>query len=300
MIKLSQVSKYYGNKAVVQQVDLSVSAGESVAIIGHNGAGKTTLMKLILGLAQPSSGILHISTETGKNPHSDIGFLPETVSFQGEMTGNQVLRFYARLKHASQNQCAELMQLVGLSEAANARVKSYSKGMRQRLGLAQALLGQPKLLVLDEPTTGLDPFLRRHFYQILRGCQAQGTAILISSHALSEIEGEIDKILIMKQGAVVIQGSLEQLRDAAKLPTQIRVISLPGKELAFKAFQQQSSYAVNGKDSFNTFSFQCQQDKKMELMQQIMDQQANIKDVQIIPPRLDDLYSHFVGKESRG
>lgn len=84
MIKLSQVSKYYGNKAVVQQVDLSVSAGESVAIIGHNGAGKTTLMKLILGLAQPSSGILHISTETGKNPHSDIGFLPETVSFQGD------------------------------------------------------------------------------------------------------------------------------------------------------------------------------------------------------------------------
>jgi len=300
MIKLSQVSKCYGNKTVVQQVDLSVSAGESVAVIGHNGAGKTTLMKLILGLARPSSGILSISAETGKDPHSDIGFLPETVSFQGEMTGNQVLRFYARLKHAPQNQCAELMQLVGLSEAANTRVKTYSKGMRQRLGLAQALLGQPKLLVLDEPTTGLDPFLRRHFYQILRGYQAQGTAILISSHALSEIEGEIDKILIMKQGAVVIQGSLEQLRDAAKLPTQIRVFTLPGKELVFKAFQQQSSYAVNGEDCVDSFSFQCQQDKKVELMQQIMDQQASIKDVQIIPPRLDDLYSHFVGKGSRG
>lgn len=299
MIKLSQVSKCYGAKTVVNQVDLSVSAGESVAVIGHNGAGKTTLMKLILGLVRPSAGVLNITTEPGKDPHSDIGFLPETVSFPGEMSGRQILSFYAKLKRAPISQCAQLLDLVGLGDAAGARVKTYSKGMRQRLGLAQALLGKPKLLLLDEPTTGLDPFLRKHFYRIVRDCQAQGTAILISSHALSEIEGEIDKILIMKRGEVVIQGTLDQLRETAKLPTRIQVTATPGEETRFKVFQQQSPYAVNGEERTGIFSFLCRQEEKVALMEQIMVQQDSIRDLQIIPPRLDDLYAYFVGRDEQ-
>lgn len=294
MIKLTQISKCYGEKTVVDQVDLSVSTAESVAIIGHNGAGKTTLMKLILGLVRPTSGTLTIAGGNGKWQQSRIGFLPETVSFQGEMTGLQVLKFYARLKRVSTAECFELLELVGLTESAKARVKTYSKGMRQRLGLAQALLGKPVLLLLDEPTTGLDPFLRRHFYQILRDCKARGTAILISSHALSEIEGEIDKILIMKSGRVLIQGTLEQLREAAGLPTQIRVITRPGQEQHFKCFQSGSPHLLNGESRPDRFTFQCGQEDKVALMDQIMTQQQYIQDVQIIPPRLDDLYTHFV------
>lgn len=294
MIKLFQISKDYGDRTVVNGVDLSVSSAESVAIIGHNGAGKTTLMKLILGLIKPSSGEMEINTESTSNPKTNVGFLPETVSFQGEMTGIQVLKFYARLKKVPLTQCRELLELVGLTEAAGERIKTYSKGMRQRLGLAQALLGDPKLLLLDEPTTGLDPFLRRHFYRIIRDCKARGTAVLISSHALSEIEGEIDKILIMKNGRVLIQGTLEQLREAAGLPTQIRVIARPGQEQNFKNFQSVMPQAINGEDRSDCFSFQCGQHEKVALMEQIMAQQQFIQDVQIIPPRLDDLYTHFV------
>ncbi len=292
MIKLTQVSKNYGQHTVVDQVSFSVSPEQSVAIIGHNGAGKTTLMKLILGLVRPSEGALEISTDPGRDPHADIGFLPETVSFPGEMTGNQVLRYYAKLKKVSLNQCSELLELVGLSTAATSRVKTYSKGMRQRLGLAQALLGNPKLLLLDEPTTGLDPFLRRHFYGILRECKTKGTAILISSHALSEIEGEIDKILIMRKGSVIIQGTLEQLREAAQLPTQIHVEVLAGEESRFAAFQQTDH--LNGENRSSSITFLCQQSEKVELMGQIMTHQKAIKNLQIIPPGLDDLYSHFV------
>lgn len=299
MIKLSQVSKSYGDITVVNRVDLSVSAAESVAIIGHNGAGKTTLMKLILGLVRPSSGEISIAGDNGTLQGSRIGFLPETVSFQGEMTGLQVLRFYARLKRVSIAECVELLELVGLTQAAKARVKTYSKGMRQRLGLAQALLGKPRLLLLDEPTTGLDPFLRRHFYQILRDCKARGTAILISSHALSEIEGEIDKILILKEGRVLIQGTLEQLREAAGLPTQIRVVTRAGQSQYFKGFQSGSPYSINGEERPDRFTFQCAQDDKVMLMDQIMEQQQYIQDVQIIPPRLDDLYTHFVERAER-
>lgn len=294
MIKLSQVSKSYGDKIVVNRVDLSVSSAESVAVIGHNGAGKTTLMKLILGLVRPSSGELTIAEGNGQGQGGSIGFLPETVSFQGEMTGLQVLRFYARLKRVSITECVDLLELVGLTEAAKARVKTYSKGMRQRLGLAQALLGKPRLLLLDEPTTGLDPFLRRHFYRILRDCKARGTAILISSHALSEIEGEIDKILIMKEGRVLIQGTLEQLREAAGLPTRIQVITRQGQAQHFKSFQSASPYSLNGEERPDRFTFQCAQGDKVMLMDQIMEQQQYIQDVQIITPRLDDLYTHFV------
>ncbi len=276
---------------MVDQVSFSVSPEQSVAIIGHNGAGKTTLMKLILGLVRPSEGALEISTDPGRDPHADIGFLPETVSFPAEMSGKQVLQYYAKLKKVSLNQCPELLELVGLSSAAKDRVKTYSKGMRQRLGLAQALLGDPKILLLDEPTTGLDPFLRRHFYGILRECKTKGTAILISSHALSEIEGEIDKILIMRKGSVIIQGTLDQLRDAAQLPTQIRVEVLAGEEHRFAALQQS---ALNGGNPSKTITLLCQNREKVTLMQQIMANQEVIKDLQIIPPRLDDLYSHFV------
>ncbi len=296
MIKLTGVSKSYRGQVVVNDVSLSVAAQESVAIIGHNGAGKTTLMKLILGLVRPTSGDLEIATDPAKDPHANIGFLPETVSFPGEMTGKQMLGYYAKLKKVSLKQCPELLELVGLSEAAEARIKTYSKGMRQRLGLAQALLGTPKLLLLDEPTTGLDPFLRRHFYKILRDCKARGTAILISSHALSEIEGEIDKILIMNKGAVIIQGSLEQLREAARLPTRICIEPHQGAYQRFAGFMEQ---AANGADETGQITLLCQQQDKVSLMERIMGQQDAIKDLQIIPPRLDDLYGHFVEQANR-
>ena len=172
-LELNNISKTYGNNCVVSELNLAVAAGESLAIIGHNGAGKTTLMKLILGLTQPSSGSIRLWNNTlnaqrTAASYKPNGFLPETVAFNGGMTARHVLNFYARLKRQPPSQCDELLELVGLTAAAGRRISTYSKGMRQRLGLAQALLGQPQLLLLDEPTTGMDPFLRRHFYRIIR------------------------------------------------------------------------------------------------------------------------------------
>ncbi len=221
-LELCDISKAYGDNRVVNAVNLTVAAGESLAVIGHNGAGKTTLMKLILGLTRPSSGSIRVwnNTLTARRTaaqYEPMGFLPETVAFNGGMTARRVLSFYARLKNQPSAQCDELLELVGLTAAAERRIGTYSKGMRQRLGLAQALLGKPRLLLLDEPTTGMDPFLRRHFYRIIRDRQNAGTTILLASHALTEIEAQTDRVVIMQQGRLLIHNCVTQHSCPLKL-----------------------------------------------------------------------------------
>ena len=300
-LELCDISKAYGDNRVVNAVNLTVAAGESLAVIGHNGAGKTTLMKLILGLTRPSSGSIRVwnNTLTARRTaaqYEPMGFLPETVAFNGGMTARRVLSFYARLKNQPSAQCDELLELVGLTAAAERRIGTYSKGMRQRLGLAQALLGKPRLLLLDEPTTGMDPFLRRHFYRIIRDRQNAGTTILLASHALTEIEAQTDRVVIMQQGRLLIHGTLDQLRDAAQLPTQIIVTTKAGQveALLHAVGAAASDLTVNGEQ----IVFSCSEVNKLTLLHTITQQQDCINDVQMIAPRLDDLYTHFVSDDN--
>lgn len=293
---LRGVCKEYGEHRVVCDVDLSVARGESLAIIGHNGAGKTTLMKLILGLTRPGSGSIDLWQESAKSGQG-IGFLPETVSFPATMTGRQMLRFYARLKNEPDRQCDQLLELVGLSEAADQKIGAYSKGMRQRLGLAQALLGAPALLLLDEPTTGLDPFLRSHFYDIIGERQLAGSSVLISSHALTEIEAQTDRIAIMKNGRILIQGSLAALRREADLPVHIMVIHRP--EATDQLLQAVGPHIAVEKLGANQLQFACPEQSKLATIHQLTSHGDAIVDIAVNPPRLDDLYTYFVNGDTQ-
>jgi Cu-processing system permease protein len=152
-----------------------------------------------------------------------VGYLPENVSFQAGMTGRELLRFYAGLKRAEAAQCDELLGQVQLAEAAERRLRTYSKGMRQRLGLAQALLGRPRLLLLDEPTNGLDPPLRRQFYDVVQALTRKGATALVSSHVLTEIEARADLIAILRDGELAAFGPLADLREASRLPFRLRL-----------------------------------------------------------------------------
>ncbi|CWP21910.1 putative ABC transporter ATP-binding protein [Neisseria meningitidis] len=161
-VELRKVTKRFGAQKAVNQVDLVLKAGESVGLAGHNGAGKSTIMKLILGLITPTEGeVMLLGERTGSKAgarlRSQIGYLPETVALHPSLTGIETLDFYAKLKKQPLTQNRGLLERVGISQAAHRRVGTYSKGMRQRLALAQALLGEPKVLLFDEPTTGLDP-----------------------------------------------------------------------------------------------------------------------------------------------
>jgi Cu-processing system ATP-binding protein len=191
-IEVERVTKRFGAVEAVRGVSFDLPEGRTVALVGHNGAGKTTLLKMMLGLIRPSQGCIRV---LGEDPASGafaarrrLGFLPENVSFNAALTCRETLSFYARLKREPATSVPKLLDRVGLSAAADRRVGTYSKGMRQRLGLAQALLGEPRVLLLDEPTTGLDPALRQSFYEIVQGLRDRGATVFLSSHALTELE----------------------------------------------------------------------------------------------------------------
>ena len=206
-----------------------------------------------------------------------------------------MLRFYARLKKVPKRECESLLDQVGLTAAAGQKINTYSKGMRQRLGLAQALLGKPDLLLLDEPTSGLDPFLRRYFYEILSARQAAGASVIISSHALTEIEAQTDQIGIMKNGRLLVQGSLNQLREAAALPIHILVKHRPEYNVTMldSLARGTSCERLNAGES----RLLCSEEQKLSLMHYLTGAKEVI-DVIVRPPGLDDLYAHFVNGDS--
>ena len=235
-IRVEGVSKRYGDAFAVREVDLDLAPGECVAMVGHNGAGKSSLIKLMLGLTTPTAGSIRVlggdpASAAASHIRRQVGFLPESVAFHPSMTGRETLDFYARLKSVSRSGNDALFERVGLEPAAvKRRVGTYSKGMRQRLALAQALLGGPRVLFLDEPTTGLDPALRQSFYEIVRDLRDAGTTVLLCSHALTELEGQADRVVVMSRGRKVADGSLATLRGLAQLPVRIR-LTLPSGEV---------------------------------------------------------------------
>jgi Cu-processing system ATP-binding protein len=301
VIAAHAVNKSYGKRQVLQSLDLKINQGECFALIGHNGAGKTTLLKLILGLTRPSSGNIELwgqapAIHTAQQEGHSLGFLPEAVAFQGNMTGMELLCFYAQLKNISISECHQLLDKVELSDAANQKVATYSKGMRQRLGLAQALLGQPQLLVLDEPTSGLDPFFRTEFYRIIRERQESGSTVLLSSHSLTEIEAQTDRIGIMKNGRLVVQGSMEELRQQSELMVTIRVKVKEEKinNLTSILADKYEYRMINSQ----LCDVQCPGPEKMNLLKILTEQQNRIvQDIDTMPPDLNELFIHFAGRD---
>ena len=299
-IRLDSLGKLYGRQAALADVSLSAAPGERLALLGHNGAGKTTMMKLMLGLTRPSSGRLSVLGSVPGSPdfvarRRRIGYLPESIALYDAMTGAEVLAFFARLKGVDRGECRDLLERVGLSEAAGRRVRTYSKGMRQRLGLAQALLGAPSLLLLDEPTTGLDPALRLQFFEILEELKAAGSTVVIASHALTEIESRVDRLAILTQGRLVADGSLEELRTAAGLPVRMRIRSLPGEagRVAEAIGQQGRLTKVND----CAVDLTCLGSEKMDLVRRVAGIGMRVTDVEIMPPRLEEIYAHFTKRD---
>jgi len=295
-ISISNVTKHYGRIAAVTDVSFELGAGETVALIGHNGAGKTTLMKLMLGLIRATGGSIAV---LGDNPAAGefsgrrhLGYLPENVSFDAALTGRETQTFYARLKREPAAKALELLDAVGLGAAAGRRVGTYSKGMRQRLGLAQALIGRPRVLLLDEPTTGLDPELRQTFYEVIQRLASDGTTVLLSSHALTELEERAGRVIIMNHGIKVADGSIETLRNIARLPTRIRlkVADLAPGELPAWLPTGAPSRRLNG----HIVEIDAAPERKIEFLRCATAAGTTLEDVDLVPPSLDELYAHFL------
>ncbi|GAA3717154.1 ABC transporter ATP-binding protein [Oceanisphaera sediminis] len=233
IIRLRQVVKHFAEREVLNNISLEVKPGEVLGLLGHNGAGKTTTIKLILGLLRPDGGEVRVMDQDPagrdfRELRRHLGFLQENVSFYDQLSGAEVITYLAKLKGVFPAQGMALLERLGLAEASGRRVKTYSKGMRQRLGLAQALLGQPKVLLLDEPTVGLDPVATHHFYQQIDELRRQGCAIVLCSHVLAGVEPYLDRVAVMGQGKLLAVGHLDALRAESRLPV---TLTLQGREL---------------------------------------------------------------------
>lgn len=207
---INRVSKQYKNKIAVDRISVKLQKGVH-GLLGANGAGKTTLMRMICGILKPTSGTISFDgTDASEEDYRSIlGHLPQDFGYYPEFTGQDFLLYMAALKGIAKPQAkrkaGELLQLVSLQEVAQKKIKTYSGGMKQRLGIAQALLNDPKLLILDEPTAGLDPKERVRFRDLIEGL-GKDSIVLLSTHIVSDIEHIADDILMMKQGQLIYKG----------------------------------------------------------------------------------------------
>jgi ABC-2 type transport system ATP-binding protein len=204
------LAKRYGRVQALGGVDVTVDEGELVGLLGPNGAGKSTLVKIGCGLVRPSSGKATVcgAPAGSGDARAAMGYLAELFRFPGWYSADELLHLHQRLAGSSGGELerAELLELVGLTEARNRRVEAMSKGMQQRLGIAQALVGTPRMLFLDEPTSALDPAGRRTVRGLLEELRRRGVAVLLNSHLLSEVELVCDRVVILHRGEVVTAG----------------------------------------------------------------------------------------------
>ena len=282
---LDGVRKVYGGREVVHDLSYRLAPGEVVALVGHNGAGKTTQIKMMLGLVRPDGGLLQVlgaDPAQGRHARRALGYLPESVQFHPSFTGRETLGFYARLKGLPFGGHDALFARVGLADAADRPVRGYSKGMRQRLGLAQAILGQPNLLLLDEPTSGLDPALRRELYGIVADLAREGATVMLSSHALTELEGEAGRVIVMNRGRLIADGTMTELRRLAGLPSLLR----------FRAEGAPPGAARIG----DQWQVELTEAQKPAALRAALD--AGARDITLEDPSLDDIYAHFLRREA--
>jgi ABC-2 type transport system ATP-binding protein len=214
-LTIRDLSKRYGSVYALNGVDLSVDEGELVGLLGPNGAGKSTLVKIVVGLVRPSRGRATVvgSPAGSRVARASLGYLAELFRFPGWYTADEVIELHQRLagSHGGAAERARLLELVALTDARYRRVDAMSKGMQQRLGIAQALVGSPRLLLLDEPTSALDPVGRRTVRTLLEELQRRGVSVLLNSHLLSEIELVCDRVVILLGGRVVSAGTPAEL-----------------------------------------------------------------------------------------
>lgn len=222
LLTVSGLTKRYKEHVAVNDISFNIEEGRCVTLLGPNGAGKTTTLKMLAGLLKASAGsIAFQGANEGEDRRRLIGYLPQYPAYYNWMTGREFLLYVGQLSHMSiqeaRKRADELLHMVGIEEAKNRRIGSYSGGMRQRLGLAQAMMHEPKLLILDEPVSALDPVGRRDVLQMMGEIKKQ-TTVLFSTHVLHDAEMVSDDVIIIHNGKIVIEGELAAVREQHQQP----------------------------------------------------------------------------------
>ena len=295
ILTIRGLQKRFGDKAVLQGLDLSVPAHSIFGFIGKNGAGKTTTMKAVLGLLRTDGGEITVAGETvvyGQTAtNKQIGYLPDVPEFYPFMTASEYLCFCGEItgmsRTESKNRSEELLTLVGLEEEKH-RIKGYSRGMKQRLGIAQALLNRPKLLICDEPTSALDPIGRKEILDILFAVREQ-TTVLFSTHILSDVERICTDVAFLADGVARVQGKLTDIK--AKYRTEEYLLETETEE---ERNRLMAAFGMLKATGAYTASF-CEKDhSRFEILRFVADEQIRLRKWEQVEPTLETLFMEVV------
>ena len=295
-IEVNNLTKIYDKIPVVKNLSFNVKKGEIFGFLGPNGAGKTTTIKTMLGLIHKNSGSVKINgidvSTDGKKIKKTIGYLPERVAFYDNLTALQNLYFYAEMKNIPRGQCVNLLIEMGLKEHAHKKVGKFSHGMIQRLGMARAILGNPSILILDEPTGGLDPRGVKLIREKMEELNKKGVTIFVSSHILSEIQAVADQVGIINRGVLVAKNSVSQLSNQLKIkPKLILELSKISEKII------QSVKSVKGIDKVeirgNNLEIMCNPEVRAKVVVAIEKAGGNIINIQTKEPNLEEVFMRY-------
>ena len=295
ILEIKEVSKQFGTKKVLNQLSFSIPKGSIFGFVGENGAGKTTLMKLILGLDNLTAGEIYINGQQvhfGETKTNQMtGYLPDVPEFYDYMNSTEYLMLCAEItkidKKQRRTRVEEMLELVGLANN-DRRIKGYSRGMKQRLGIAQALLNEPEFLICDEPTSALDPSGRNEFLDLLASLRGRVT-VLFSTHILSDVERICDRVGILHHGQLQVIGTLEELKERYA-QAQIEII-FENNEAAQRFISQESNAVLSSDEGQVFIRYQdSYQAAFARLIRQLDEQQLTAKSLRHIAPSLEQIY----------
>ena len=298
-IELRGVTKRFGEVAAVRGLDLEVPEGEVFGFLGPNGAGKSTTINLLLDFVRPTAGSVRVLGRDAREESVAVrrrtGVLPEGFDVYGRLTGLQHVEFAIESKEADADPLA-VLDRVGLREAAERRAGGYSKGMRQRLALGMALVGEPDLLILDEPSTGLDPAGAREMREIVREENARGATVFFSSHILGQVEAVCDRVGILRDGELVAEDSVEGLREAVGTESRLRVRVDRVPDGATQAIEAVEG-VTRARSEGGEFLIDCQDSAKTAVLDAIEEAGASVSDFETEEASLEDLFMAYTSDD---
>lgn len=302
VIQTEGLTKRYGDLVAVDHLDLRIYKGEVFGVLGPNGSGKTTTILMLLGLTDPTEGSARVlGFDPVRQPlkvKAHVGYLPDQVGFYDELTARENLSYIAKLngipRKEAQRRIDDALERMGLWDVADRRVGTYSRGMKQRLGLAELLLKQPRVIVLDEPTLGLDPEAAREFLHSIRNLKEEGITVLLSSHLLHQVQAVCDRVGLFHRGRMVLEGTVPELAQRVLGGAyRVRLEVADATQDLTEALQRVPGVASARRINGNLYELEASQDVRSEVARAVIEAGAGLLSLEREEPSLDEVYARY-------
>lgn len=305
VIETKDLTKKYGSFTAVKRLSLTVERGEIFGLLGPNGAGKTTTILMLLGLTEPTSGRVRVlGLDPARQPlsvKSRVGYLPDLIGFYDELSARENLIYTAKLNGIPRREIdpriSESLERVGLTQVADHRVGTFSRGMRQRLGVADMLIKKPELIIMDEPTQGLDPEGARDFLKMILGLKQEGITVLVSSHLLHQVQATCDRVGLFHQGRMVMEGSVPDLaRQVLGGAYRIHIHALDSHEKLKGSLEKLPGVVKVNRPKENIYELEAESDIRPQVAEAVVQAGGKLLQLDIETQSLDEIYARYFQK----